>query len=72
MKTAGPSCLRSSMTWWAGLGATLAIVPCQRSWIGRSNASVYGRMVIPLNSPRKRLDCTQLYNLEIDRLVAFA
>lgn len=36
--------------------------------IGQSSASVYGRMVIPLNAPRKRVDCTQLYNLEIERL----
>lgn len=35
---------------------------------GQSSASVYGRMVIPLNAPRKRLDCTRLYNLEIERL----
>ncbi len=38
------------------------------SQIGQSAASVYGRMVIPLNAPRKRVDCTQLYNLEIERL----
>lgn len=35
---------------------------------GNSNASVYGRVVMPLNAPNKRVDCTQLYTLEIERL----
>lgn len=35
---------------------------------GSSSASVYGRVVVPLNSPRKRVDCTRLYELEVERL----
>jgi hypothetical protein len=35
---------------------------------GNSSASVYGRVVVPLNAPRSRIDCTQLYTLEIERL----
>lgn len=30
--------------------------------------SSYGRLVIPLSSNRKRLDCTKLYDLEVERL----
>lgn len=30
--------------------------------------SLYGRVVVPLNSPRKRVDCTRLYELEVERL----
>ncbi len=33
-----------------------------------SSQSAYGRLVIPLAMPRKRLDCTELYQLEIARL----
>jgi hypothetical protein len=35
---------------------------------GNTSASVYGRVVVPLNAPRSRIDCTQLYTLEIERL----
>ena len=33
-----------------------------------ASQSAYGRIVIPLAMPRKRLDCTELYKLEIERL----
>ena len=35
-----------------------------------SSAAVYGRLVIPLGNKSKRLDCTRLYDLEIERLRA--
>lgn len=34
----------------------------------KATQSAYGRLVIPLAMPRKRLDCTELYKLEIERL----
>lgn len=36
--------------------------------IQTGNLSHYGRIVIPLGRKAKRLDCTKLYNLEIQRL----
>lgn len=36
--------------------------------IQNGNLSHYGRIVIPLGRKPKRLDCTKLYNLEIQRL----
>lgn len=33
-----------------------------------ASQSAYGRIVIPLGGPKKRLDCTKLYELEIERL----
>lgn len=36
--------------------------------IQAGNLSHYGRIVIPLGRKPKRLDCTKLYNLEIQRL----
>jgi hypothetical protein len=33
-----------------------------------SSAAVYGRLVIPLGKKATRLDCTRLYDLEIERL----
>ncbi|MFP1633225.1 hypothetical protein ACLB6G_15955 [Zhengella sp. ZM62] len=35
---------------------------------GGSTASAYGRIVIPLGRSPKRLDCSQLYALEVERL----
>lgn len=35
---------------------------------GDSQQSAYGRIVIPLGQRRSRLDCSQLYALEVDRL----
>lgn len=32
------------------------------------SASVYGRIVIPLGAPKGRVDCRELYNLEVERL----
>ena len=34
------------------------------------NLAAYGRVVIPLGAPRGRVDCRQLYNLELERLKA--
>lgn len=34
----------------------------------RNSASVYGRITIPLGKRPKRIDCTKLYDLEIERL----
>ena len=34
------------------------------------NAGVYGRVVVPLGRKPKRIDCTGLYTLEIERLRA--
>lgn len=36
--------------------------------MGDSQQSAYGRIVIPLGARRSRLDCTQLYALEVERL----
>ncbi len=33
-----------------------------------NSTALYGRVVVPLNSPRKRVDCTRLYELEVERL----
>ena len=38
------------------------------SGAGGSTASAYGRIVIPLGRSPKRLDCSQLYALEVERL----
>jgi hypothetical protein len=51
-----------------GAYVDLGVMGNPDSSASQSSASVYGRMVIPLNAPRKRVDCTQLYNLEIERL----
>ncbi|MEO1745950.1 MAG: hypothetical protein AAFR13_05400 [Pseudomonadota bacterium] len=52
----------------AGSGAYLDIgVIGNPNDIG-SSQSAYGRIVIPLSMPRKRLDCTKLYDLELERL----
>ena len=34
----------------------------------RNSAAVYGRIVIPIGKRAKRLDCTRLYQLEIERM----
>jgi hypothetical protein len=34
----------------------------------REGAAVYGRVVIPLGKRPRRVDCTSLYELEIERL----
>lgn len=34
----------------------------------QTNASVYGRLVVPLGHKPRRLDCTTLYRLEVQRL----
>ncbi|MEM6913274.1 MAG: SPOR domain-containing protein [Pseudomonadota bacterium] len=34
----------------------------------RDSAAVYGRVVIPIGKRAKRLDCTRLYQLEIERM----
>lgn len=34
----------------------------------QTNASVYGRVVVPLGHKPQRLDCTALYRLEVERL----
>ena len=38
------------------------------SGAGGSTASAYGRIVIPLSRSPKRLDCSQLYALEVERV----
>lgn len=34
------------------------------------DAGIYARMVIPLGGPKKRVDCTRLYDMELQRLKA--
>ena len=31
------------------------------------DVGVYGKIIIPIGAPKKRIDCTQLYKLEIER-----
>ena len=39
--------------------------------VGTNNSAVgYARLIIPLGKRPKRIDCSQLYQLEIDRLKA--
>jgi len=37
---------------------------------GSDNLTVYGRLIVPLGAKPGRIDCSSLYNLEIERLKA--
>lgn len=56
----------------SGSGAYLDVgvigTPGSSSTTGTSTASAYGRIVIPLGHQPKRLDCSELYALEVERL----
>jgi hypothetical protein len=64
--TDGASC-RSSV---GGDGAYMdvGVIGSPESTDANASAAAYGRLVIPLGYKAKRLDCTKLYNLEIQRL----
>lgn len=60
----GTSC-RSAIS---GGGAYLDIGVIGTPNASNSATSAYGRVVVPLGFSRKRIDCTKLYELEVQRL----
>jgi hypothetical protein len=60
----GTSC-RSAV---GGNGAYVDMGMIGKSASPADNSSYYGRVVIPLGRAPKRLDCTKLYDLEVERL----
>lgn len=64
--TDGASC-RSAV---GGDGAymDMGVIGSPESQDTNASAAAYGRLVIPLGYKARRLDCTKLYNLEIQRL----
>ena len=46
----------------------VGVIGSPESQDANASAAAYGRLVIPLGHKAKRLDCTQLYDLEIRRL----
>lgn len=62
----GTSCASSI----AGNGAYLdfGVIRGQTGRDGSANLATYGRFVVPLGKGPKRLDCSKLYELEVERL----
>ncbi len=52
----------------SGSGAYLDVGVIQGAARDTGETAAYGRVVIPLERPRKRVDCTRLYELEVERL----
>lgn len=67
IRTSDGSSCRSSV---GGDGAYMdvGVIGSPESTDANASAAAYGRLVIPLGYKAKRLDCTKLYNLEIQRL----
>jgi hypothetical protein len=67
VRTSDGTTCRSSMS---GNGAyfDLGGITSRPSTTGESETAAYGRLVIPLGQRPNRIDCTSLYQLEIDRL----
>jgi len=52
----------------SGNGAYLDVGLMGKPGAASKDVSAYGRVVVPLGAKGKRLDCTKLYDLEVERL----